>query len=100
MGAGHCQWGELTDQNVCNIYGQEHLASRYSLFTNDMQRFSGNIFATGCRRKMYRKPLHIISELTVGPLAAAAERVTHGRKARKYIRISSLTVIYLIRVYR
>ncbi len=29
MGAGHCQWGGLTDQNLCNIYGDAHLASRY-----------------------------------------------------------------------
>ncbi len=29
MGAGHCQWGGLTDRNICNIYGGAHLASRY-----------------------------------------------------------------------
>ncbi len=29
MGAGHCQWGGLTDQNICNIYRGAHLASRY-----------------------------------------------------------------------
>ncbi len=29
----------------------------YSLFTNDMQRFSGNIFATGCRSPMGVSPL-------------------------------------------
>ncbi len=29
MGAGDCQWGGLTDQNVCNIHGDAHLASRY-----------------------------------------------------------------------
>ena len=29
MGAAHCQWGRLTDQNVCNIHGDAHLASRY-----------------------------------------------------------------------
>ncbi len=28
MGAGHCQWGGLTDQNICNIHGGAHLASR------------------------------------------------------------------------
>ena len=27
MGAGYCQWGGLTDQNICNIYGDAHLAS-------------------------------------------------------------------------
>ncbi len=29
MGAGHCQWGGLTDWNICNIHGDAHLASRY-----------------------------------------------------------------------
>ncbi len=29
MGAGHCQWGVLTNRNKCNIYGGAHLASRY-----------------------------------------------------------------------
>ncbi len=29
MGAGHCQWGGLTDRNICNIHGGEHLASCY-----------------------------------------------------------------------
>ena len=29
MGASHCQWGGLTDRNVCNIYGAATLASRY-----------------------------------------------------------------------
>ena len=28
MGAGHCQWGGYTDQILCNIHGEEHLASR------------------------------------------------------------------------
>ncbi len=27
MGAGYCQWGGFTDRNVCNIHGEEHLAS-------------------------------------------------------------------------
>ncbi len=27
MGAGYCQWGGLTDRNICNIYGDAHLAS-------------------------------------------------------------------------
>ncbi len=64
-------------------------SSYYSLFTNHMQWFSGNIFATRCQssmrfwlchhgrghyspvwglstfRKIYRKPLHKIGELTV-----------------------------------
>ncbi len=29
MGAGHCQWGGLTDRNICNIRGAAHLTSRY-----------------------------------------------------------------------
>ncbi len=29
MGAGHCPWGGYTDRIVCNIHGEEHLASRY-----------------------------------------------------------------------
>ncbi len=29
MEAGYCQWGGLTDRNICNIYGDAHLASRY-----------------------------------------------------------------------
>ena len=29
MWAGHCPWSEFTDQNVCNIYDDELLASRY-----------------------------------------------------------------------
>ncbi len=29
IGAGHCQWGGLTDRNICNIPGDEHLASCY-----------------------------------------------------------------------
>ena len=29
IGAGHCQWGGLTDRNICNTHGGEHLASRY-----------------------------------------------------------------------
>ncbi len=28
MGAGHCPWGGYTDRIVCNIHGEEHLASR------------------------------------------------------------------------
>ncbi len=28
MGAGHCQWDGFTDRNLCNIHGEEHLASR------------------------------------------------------------------------
>ncbi len=28
MGAAYCQWGGLTDWNICNIHGEEHLASR------------------------------------------------------------------------
>ncbi len=28
IGAGHCQWGGLTDRNICNIHGDAHLASR------------------------------------------------------------------------
>ena len=28
MGAGHCPWGGYTDWIVCNIHGEEHLASR------------------------------------------------------------------------
>ena len=31
MGAGYCQWGGLTDRNICNIYGDAHLASRYRI---------------------------------------------------------------------
>ncbi len=27
--AGHCQWGGLTDRNICNMHGDEHLAWRY-----------------------------------------------------------------------
>ncbi len=57
IGAGHCQWGGCTDRNVCNIYGAEHLASRYPI------------------RMPKIKPL--------GPLAAAGERVTDGRKEGK-----------------
>ncbi len=30
IGAGHCQWGGLTDRNICNIHGDEHLASNVS----------------------------------------------------------------------
>ena len=29
MGVGNCQWSGLTDQNICNIHGVAHLASRY-----------------------------------------------------------------------
>ena len=29
MGAGYCQWGGLTDRNICNVFGGAHLASRY-----------------------------------------------------------------------
>ena len=29
LGAGHCQWDGLTNRNICNIYGDEHLASRF-----------------------------------------------------------------------
>ena len=29
MGAGHWQCGGFTDRNVCNIHGEELLASRY-----------------------------------------------------------------------
>ncbi len=29
MGAGHCPWGGYTDRIVCNMHGEEHLASRY-----------------------------------------------------------------------
>ena len=31
MGAGYCQWGGLTDWNICNIYGDVYLASRYRM---------------------------------------------------------------------
>ncbi len=60
MGAGHCQWGGLTDQNICNIHGGAHLASN---------------------------PILMPKMKPVGPRAAAGGSVTDGRKARKYIMI-------------
>ncbi len=57
-GAGHCQCGGLTDRKVCYIHGDAHLGY-----------------------------IHIPKLRSLGPLAAAGERLTYGRKARKYIRI-------------
>ncbi len=42
MGAGHCQRGGLTDQNICNIHAGAHLASA----KNGASRSSG-LNATG-----------------------------------------------------
>ena len=43
------------------------LDRHYSLFTNDMQRFSGNNFATGCRSHMGVSPEYLLQSCrTVG----------------------------------
>ncbi len=34
MGAGHCQWGLLTDWNICNIHACRHLAFHDALDQN------------------------------------------------------------------
>ncbi len=59
MGAGHCQWGGFTDRNVCNIHGEEHLASHLHV-KNQAPRF------IACSRR-------------------ACYTRKEGRKARKYI---------------
>ncbi len=58
MGAGFCQWGGLTDQNICNIYGGAMLR------------------------------LWDLCVCPLGAAGEAVTYATpEGRKARKYIRI-------------
>ncbi len=57
MGAGYCQWGGITNRNICNIYGDAHIPK---------------IMPTGPSAAAGEVETYVRKE---------------GRKARKYIRM-------------